>query len=788
MRFRFTLLHSILGSLEISEPSGWIDTVLKLERHEEYHSLIEYFDGDFIFYGQTNDVNGGIDFIRQVETSYGADAELGITIEIAPDGFNFQTVFVGQLDLWNAEEMTDNKMKIPIIRNDFWAKFINRLDTPVDIQDNTNLDDTSADSFDNVNLRLTSQTILKRYHGEWSTGETLLVVASDGYIQLTPNNITLDEIETAFNLGFSWNPEVPVWWMEIDEAGEYVFNFQICLSGSNVFAPGMAPADPRDQFSVLHNLSGNFWDLYFQLNGDSPQIFTMTSVFFVGTALPSSGYEKYTFSITLNLNVGDIVRVYGQEVANIVTKLAIWGTEGSVYKNTGDTEDSTIDNVTSEEVPSFFDVRGNTIFPENNCQAFLLHDVGGQIVDRITGHTQAFYSELVGSSQTIYRQYVSDGCLWPYALAKGLQIRRYSLVEKPFFQSFKQWWDGANPIFNLGLSYETIAGHEVIRIEYKRHFYNEDVSLNIDYVRDIVRSYDDNRVFKTVKIGYKKWQSEDVLGIDDAQSKHTYASILKKGGKDITLESEFIAASLAIETTRRKTREKSADYKFDNDTFIIALNPAPTTVSPDTSPEVTDYLPELDENFDSIENLLNADTRYNSRLTPARNFMRWRDWLSGCLQAYPLTAFKFTAGEGNYDMSSDLEDVSDGCEGYQSGLSEKEDILVSSNPFHLALLYEIRIPLDWEDYLTIRNNRKKAIGISQTNENHVKFFIKELNYEIVKGEATIQAWPIELMTVEVIESGTPQLACGPVDPCEDAYLTELLEELITESGDCLVLN
>lgn len=780
MIFRFSLSHAVLGTLQISEPSGWIDTKLKLERHEEYHSLIEYFEGDFVFYGDNGSENGGIDFIRQVENTYGPDAELAITIEIAPDNISYQTIFIGQLDLWNIEEMPDNKAQIPIIRNDFWAKFINRYDTPVDIQASESVDVEPVDVFDSINLRLTSQTILKRYYGEWSNGESLLVEAADGFIQFTPNNITLNEIETAFNLGFAWNPEIPVWWMEADEAGVYPFNFKMSLSESLVY--GSPPVDPREQFQVLPN-----WDLYFRVNSDTPQIFTAANVIFIPAT--GFGYTRFTFQTTLTLNVGDIVTVYGQETANTATKISVWGTEGTVYKNTGDTEDSTIDNVTSEEIPSFFDVRADTIFPANNAESFLLHDVAGQVIDRITSVDQAFYSELLGSYQTIYRQYPADGCRWKYALAKGLQIRRYSLIEKPFFQSFKQWWEGANPIFNLGLSYETVAGEEVIRIEEKRHFYDDsEVSVNLDFVRDIVRKYDESRIFKTVKIGYKKWQAEDISGIDDPQTKKTYATILKKAGRELSLESEFIAASLAIETTRRKTREKSADYKFDNDTFIIAINPVPVDVSPETSPDVTDYEPELDENFDNITNLLNSETRYNLRLTPARNFLRWLDWASAGLQAYLSSAFKFSSGEGNYDMTSDMINDSDGCVENRLNLSEKQDIEVSADPFHLALLYEITCPLEWDDYVLIRDNRKKAIGISQTNDNHVKFFIKDLEYEVVEGRVTIQAWSKEFMEIEVVESATQMQVCAPALPCEDAYLTELGDEYITESGDCLILN
>lgn len=802
MVFRFTLSHTVLGSLVISEPDGWKDVKLKLERHEEYHSLIEYFDGDFVFYGDNGSENGGIDFIREVEIIYGPDAELVITIEIAPDDINYETVFIGQLDLWNIEEMPDNKAQVPIIRNDFWAKFINRLDTPVDVQSDLSLDDGNVNAFESVSIRLLSQKIQKttRYDGSIRPGFDDPLTrydlpnipiddngANDDYTLYTQAALDLvqDEIKDSFSLLFAFVDQIISVFNLVeflDEGGPLHIDAsaipELSIHGALNASSGEADPSSIDEITILATL-------FVKKNEDAPTALAFSAHSVPGPANPTVGFPSlFTFfydlnlsgSIDLEVDPTDIITVYIQY--EILFDIDLGADLGSI--------NWTQRYVEFDAYESDIEFTLQSVFQENNAESFLIHDTGGQIVDRITNQNQGFYSELLGSSQTVYRQYQADGCQWKYALVKGLQLRRYSLIEKPFFLSFKQWWEGANPILNIGLCYEEVAQQEVIRVEGKRHFYDDsETSVNIDFVRDIVRKYDDARIFKTVKVGYKKWQSEDISGIDDPQTKKTYATILKKAGKELNLESDFIAASLAIETTRRRTREKSADYKFDNDTFIIAINPVPVDVSPETSPDVTDYEPELDENFTSITNLLNAETRYNNRLTPARNFLRWQEWASGCLQAYPASTFKFSSGEGNYDMTSDMVDDSDGCDEEQADLSEKQDIGVSADPFHLALLYEIKCPLDWEDYVLIRDNRKKCIGISQTDEDHVKFFIKDLEYEVVQGRVTIQAWPVEILDIEVIESETQMRICAP---CDDAYLTELEEEFITQSGDCLILN
>jgi hypothetical protein len=64
-----------------------------------------------------------------------------------------------------------------------------------------------------------------------------------------------------------------------------------------------------------------------------------------------------------------------------------------------------------------------------------------------------------------------------------------------------------------------------------------------------------------------------------------------------------------------------------------------------------------------------------------------------------------------------------------------------------------------------------------------------LEYELVKGRATIKAWPVEFFDIQVIETTSNQNVCFTVPgDCDDAYLTEDGFEMITEGGDCLILN
>lgn len=794
MEFRFTLSHDVLGTQVISQPGGWKDIKMTLERHSEYHSLFEYFlgndEGNFVFYGENGEVNGGIDFIRIAEQGYGVDTTVNITVEVSFDGYSFDTLFVGQLALDLLEEGENNTMDIPIIRNDFSAKFKNRTDTPVDLQSENNLDEEPAQVFPPVNLELLSQVVQAKtdfvnntatlfcavYDAAFISPDFQVCIDTNEYMQFDWDKDILDEVDDKFSLPTSGNPEKPVGILEAQYDGAYQIDLKFGMTVMNYREAGPPIAA---EFRNMDTLV----DCYVQINEEVPILLTPVNQ---GTAPVE--WTEWSWSGLVNMKKGDTFRVYGifvnagsfgyanNGVTTVIAQPVFLGDDNTQIETSGGITFPTF----NDSIDSYFRITANTTYAPTVSETFILHDAAGQILDRIIGQDNTFYSEYLGGVDTLYRQYEADGCEWDYVLSKGLQLRLYDLEEKPFFLSFKQWWEGINPILNLGMGYEIINGAENFRVEPIEHFYDRTMSVLISNVREIQRSYDKELMFKTVKNGYKKWQSEDTSGIDDPQTKHTRASRFQKAGKEITIESDFIAASLAIETTRRTTREKSADYKFDNDTFIIAVN------AQDSSP--AGYKPQLAEEFSIVNNLLNAQTRYNLKITPARNFLRWNKFLSGGLQQYPTSGFKFTAGEGNYDLETDI--AASGCDEYTEFLSEKQTIQVTSDYLHLSFVYQITCPLEWEDYKTIRENRKKAIGISQTDSNHQAFFIKSLSYDLVNGKAQIEAWPVEYFDIQQIPSEITMIECVPTVTveCEDAYLTELGDEFITEDGNCLILN
>ncbi len=160
--------------LQINEPDGWADAQLKLSRDKVYKSLIEFFEGTFLFYGSNGEVDGGFDTILRWEQERGPDATIRIVIEFdAYDDSEWVTLHEGQLDLSQLVQTQIRFLRIPIIRDDFWAKFMSRKSTPVNLRATADLDGASITPIDQIELRLPSQKIRKQYYGYLSQIVTL---------------------------------------------------------------------------------------------------------------------------------------------------------------------------------------------------------------------------------------------------------------------------------------------------------------------------------------------------------------------------------------------------------------------------------------------------------------------------------------------------------------------------------------------------------------------------------------------------------------------------------------
>jgi hypothetical protein len=714
--FRFTLNNSIAGSLQISEPGGWDEAVLKLERNQEFHSLVEFYDQPLTFYGQSSNGNGGLDYIREIERSQGPDAQITILIEISQDeGVTYETVFDGLIDITSCKEVDFYKAEYGIIRNDFWQKFINRKSTPVNMGASTDVDGNAITSILPSTLTLTSQkirqTFERRQESTFPDNISSVSFGTTNYLIWGNTNPVIDEITQRVEYGTQVSSELPTtaekYLWKFDYAGDYAIDLNI-------------------KYYIGFGASRTYdlrWYYAYKVGGVLTGL-TQIGATISGTAIDVtwSAGSPHTLSTTLTFSEGGAeLYIYGTLV------LSSASTGGSYFPDFDNDPGAPFDPVYTT-----LTIDADTTYPNTTANAYQVLNAARSIASKITGSYPCIQSDYLLSA---------SGCGHNYAVTKGLYVRGYNTTDKPFYMSFDDWWKGFNPILCLGLGY--VNGADEIEIEPRSEFYDPVPVLNLDYVNNIERSWDTRLVFKTVEVGYEKWSAESGSGIDDPQTKHTYNTRFKTVGEDIKMLSKFYAASLGIEQTRRNRVEFGKDWRLDEDLMVIALQRADNS------------LPELGNGpyTGGITDLLNFATRYNVRITPARNLIRWRDFLSGCLKWYydadglgTRLGFQFASGEGNVETSSTL--ASTDCEyddyawdaptlslyGLHS-VTENSNITPSENYLFVPILYEFEHPLTWEEYKAIQAYRKKAIGVSRTNSGHAPCFIMNLEYQITKGKA-----------------------------------------------------
>lgn len=808
-QYRFTLIHDS-GTKEISEPEGWADIKITLERDKEYFGVFELFETPMTFYGKNQTYDGGYDFLESINTTFGPDAQVHIYIEIKPNiGDAFESFFTGLLDNSARKKIDSRKIQIPVIQNDFIAKFKARSSTPVNINSTKDLGDVvMADPTSGVNeIQLTAQLIQQLYSGYLSANYITTNFSGGGgtdkYHIIEYDKEDLSEIDSKFSYPMESSPEIPFEKFALEFGGLYRIQFKTTMNIGGGFIIA-------HQGSTLPYIK-----IYYKINGNTPveipgidRFVDVTETANDGTStIHFSAYvTDYAVDVTLSLNKNDAIRIYAENIANsggtpvfysrnglphipqfnfqgywdpstgdfpivsssggAITNGMVWAITQSGNMHGRDVDKDwiirAIANSPGQDISKWYvnskeffeglqafgdtslQVTANTTSQESTVNAFFIHDVAQKILERITEQSSVspFYSEYLGGIHTL-GSYLSDGCATHLMVTQGLQLRQYTLASKAFSISFNDWWTGVNPILNLGLCYDTIDDNLVIRVEDKAFFFDDDIVLYLDYVNVVDEDYDLENIFNKIKIGYTTWKSEDVSGIDDPQTTHQYSTVFKTVGKEIDIESGFIAASLAIEQTRRTTIQKSQDYKFDNNVFVISVQTDEASSPPGA------FLPKLDEEFDSVSNLFNSSTRYNLELTPLRNLLRWGNFLNGCLQRNLDTPYKFTYGEGNYAMVSDysgsapaicLNKISD-------PLSEGQDINLTGIGYgpgigHLfqPIVFTFTHPLSYSNYKLIRDNKHKAIGISETNSGHITCFIKKIEYDINKSKAIFTLW------------------------------------------------
>lgn len=230
-----------------------------------------------------------------------------------------------------------------------------------------------------------------------------------------------------------------------------------------------------------------------------------------------------------------------------------------------------------------FDLSSESECNPTKATVYLINESLSRCVEATTNDCMRVYSDYFGRTDAQPYTSVSDGCGSLRAITNGLRIRNAPNSDgntpQKFTISMQDMFNALNATDNIGMALEddTVRGgdYKWIRVEPFDYFYKSDILMECDHIRKVERSVDASLIFSTIKIGYDKWKTWNINGLNDIFTPHEYRTELSELKNELDQLCKFLASDYAIEWTRRQYGLTTADSRYDNDNFFLCLSRQP---------------------------------------------------------------------------------------------------------------------------------------------------------------------------------------------------------------------
>lgn len=707
-----------LNDVEVDEPIGWDSVEFVLHRSDEFVGLENIFsDQSLKFYGN------GATIIQTIFEADGIDGVIEFKVIENCETSTSTEEYSINLITYNQEE---DGVSVQIEKSDFDRKFKNRLEVPVNLDSTTALDGEDLSDFTIENIKLHSKEIYKQ--AKLIQNPLLTSIVDEHTFSISPAlnrfffplQISTSELLTAYEISELIKFNTP------SEAWEISYK---------MFEPG-------GDITVDYKLKGTLYDacpdnrsFVFALRYDYGDDAIFESTIPEGSLIEATLYEQTGGIITIPFDIEGSFTVPYVAEREILIYISL-----SNYRNFNTVSPSPSVFQYDNDSDNFLTFSQITQYSPSSARSFLVHEAFAKTAEYITGVKDCFRSDFFGRTNSFPNTYSENGCGAYVAISNGLNIR--NMLQKddtnfPIITSFQDLFNALNAVYNLGIRIELVSGKRYIRVEPKSYFFSSTSDIVLENPSNVSITPAIEYIYNEFEIGYRKFETEEINGIDEFNTTHNYSLPVIKAKKRLSQFSQFIAGGFAIEQTRRQqyTEKPTTDYKYDNDNFLICVNP--TEITSDEYGEGSEtYTPgtvsERNENFSSVVNVFSPETAYNLRLSPARMGANWCSWLLASLYAKDDKIIKFLNGKGNYLVQTES---SNDCEA--TGLISENGNLTENTsgetPYFKPIYVNLSYPLTLAEFKTLETNSNKSIAITGCQEQ--AGFIKEVKYKPCEGMA-----------------------------------------------------
>lgn len=709
-----------LDDLEIEEPTGFDDLELSMKRDDKMHGMtFEASTSPLEFYGVA------YEYLKEQKETYGVRANVNFRALATCDNYDYEEVLSGRLNFGKYKDKCGSicTISIPWEQNSCEIVLKSRYDQKVDVEKLTGVDNsTPLPDY----LGLTLRKELSAHN---------IRVATEGYVEEAGDEIDLSIFALFETTNFSVRPTYGRQiFSNINESQLVPTSFAASDNGFNDSA--ISPVILLDEvidcfddnFTYEVRLKGSYDFGYtgdiesLQLivaKGEYPSALTILhSQNLPFTEHTAEGTFDYTYTGSQNLNQGDGFYAY----------IAMTGSE---FVN------PVLGGTITFDQETYVNIEGVRSCPTTNADLYMVHETLSRLAEAVTNGCVRVKSSYYGRTDSEPFSFDQDGCGGLRAVTSGLKIR--NAENGKYFDSLKNLIEGLNAIDNIGIAVEedpNIPNKYLLVIEALDYFYQNQEVLRHDAIPEANNETEETRHYSKVDVGYKKWEVENVNGLDEIQSTRQYNTSIDTVNSPLDITSSLISGSYPIEITRQQSFASTgaADTKFDNDTFIMCM-------------VRTGYLYgsiEVDKgNITNGQNLYSPSTIYNYRISPIRNLMRWyRSIAAGFVGlSDSINKLFFSSGTGNLQASGIMTDTE--CRLENAELLENQDLFVTHfanqvdyTPLWINEQRSYEYPMSIKDYKLLKSNPYGYIASQCGNEEFKNYWIKEVKFKPVKGSAT----------------------------------------------------
>jgi hypothetical protein len=719
-----------INDIEIDEPVGFDATKIMLKRSDNWHGVLsEASEENVEIYGQ------GFEILSALYNEFGIDAVAKMRIEYYCSGVLEDNVEYN-ITFYDYKEYCGNDCycEVGIERVGCFYQFRNAMETKVNLDALTSIDKTTLLSdyeYLGKEIEIPGKTIRLTNHA----------VHNEDLVYSNPIIMTLDNIYKYWFIPFPTviNQEIEIF-QPISADGD---NLEGLYQSSSTNLP------PDTACFKLETLDPNITGTY-KLTGkvkgavavvpDSENSFDAITFIIekhdydgnvIGSPLVS---ENIPFSNV----VTDIFYGYETEMSvgffDIDIDLDISYTEHNLHIYIFTNLESYTVSFSSDppvfqfSKDNYIDMKINSLYPPTPAKLYLPNEALSHISEYNTNNCMGVYSEYLGRTDSQPYSQIIDGCGGMLGITNGLFLRQLEYTrtgdKTPILSlSFNEILEALNCINPIGFSIEKRGEDEVVRVENWEYFYNDSIVVDLGTV-SVKKEPDVKLHFKNFKTGYAKYEAEEYNGLDEFLTEREYTTNLVNHNLDLNKTCQFIASGYAIELTRRQGNTTSSDWRFDNDTFVIALKREDTALSVEQG------------NITSPLNIIDPPTILNFRISPARMAMNWFQYLTTFLKT--TKELIFSSGKGN--IAAQGESYSN-CTIESGVISEKQNLLQADfqgnqDGIFTAELHTIsEAPMTFKQYKLIQSNPHGLIAY-KCSDVQLYGWIKQLKYSFIDGSAS----------------------------------------------------